>query len=245
MATRDWWNRILPHEKRVALTVNFLAFLVPALHKTWRTVEQNKEALPTALQKHGGAILVTWHGRVFMAFATFINRGYHALVSRSNDGELLASLLEKLGWGLIRGSSGRRAVTALKQANDIMKKPGAVIALTPDGPRGPSEVAKSGMIYFAQKTGKPVIPGGFSARPRILFRSWDTFQLPLPFARCCIVYGEPILIAPDEDLDAATLRVQNAITELVAQADYALGYTPQASHSKSASDLSSSLELVE
>jgi lysophospholipid acyltransferase (LPLAT)-like uncharacterized protein len=170
---------------------------------------------------------VTWHGRVFTAFAAFAGRGYHALVSRSQDGDLLAGLLERLGWGLIRGSSGRRAVAALKQANEIMKKPGAIIALTPDGPRGPSNVAKPGMIYFAQKTGKPVIPGGFAARPRLVFRSWDTFQLPLPFARCRVVYGEPILVGPEEDLDAATLRIQSAINELVAQADRELGYNPQ------------------
>lgn len=207
--------------------VNLFALIVSALYKTWRTTSHNEEALQRATQQYGGAILVTWHGRVFTAFAAFAKRGYHALVSRSNDGEILAGLLERLGWGLIRGSSGRRAVAALKQANEIMKKPGAIIALTPDGPRGPSEVAKSGMIYFAQKTGKPVIPGGFSARPRIVFNSWDTFQLPLPFARCRIVYGDPIFIGPDEDLDAATLRVQNAISELVAQADQELGYDPQ------------------
>lgn len=224
MNLREWWKRLLPHEKRIALGVNLFSFLVPALYRTWHTVEKNDTAIPDAIQKHGGAILVTWHGRVFMAFATFAQRGYHALVSRSDDGELLAGLLERLGWGLIRGSSGRRAVAALKQANEIMQKPGAVIALTPDGPRGPSEVAKAGMIYFAQKTGKPVIAGGFSARPRIQFRSWDTFQLPLPFARCHIVYSDPIFIGPDEDLEAATQRVQNAINELVAQADRELGY---------------------
>lgn len=226
MSLRDWWKRILPQEKRVAFGVNVLAALVPALYKSWRVTERNVEAIPTALRDHGGAILVTWHGRVFMAFATFAGRGYYALVSRSNDGEVLARLLERLGWGLIRGSSGRRAVAALKHANEVMKTQGAVIALTPDGPRGPSEVAKSGMIYFAQKTGKPVIAGGFSARPRMLFRSWDTFQLPLPFAKCCIVYGDPMFIGPDEDLEEATRRVQDAINELVAQADRELGYTP-------------------
>ncbi|MBC7809136.1 MAG: lysophospholipid acyltransferase family protein [Akkermansiaceae bacterium] len=227
MNLRVWWKRVLPREKRIGFCVNLTALIVPALYKTWHTTSHNEEVIRRAARQYGGAILVTWHGRVFTAFAAFAERGYHALVSRSEDGDLLAGLLGRLGWGLIRGSSGRRAVAALKQANEVMKKPGAIIALTPDGPRGPSEIAKSGMIYFAQKTGKPVIPGGFSARPRIVFRSWDMFQLPLPFARCRIVYGDPIFIGPDEDLDAATLRVQNAINEHVAQADRELGYDPQ------------------
>jgi lysophospholipid acyltransferase (LPLAT)-like uncharacterized protein len=236
MSLREWVKRLLPHEKRVAFCVNLFAVLVPTLYKTWRTTSRNEEAVKKAAEEYGGAILVTWHGRVFTAFATFAGRGYHALVSRSNDGELLAGLLEKLGWGTIRGSSGRRAVAALKQANDIMKQPGSIIALTPDGPRGPSEVAKPGMIYFAQKTGKPVIAGGFAARPRLVFRSWDMFQLPLPFARCRIVYGDPIFIAPDEDLEAATKRVESSIKELVAQADRELGYDLPAAPTHSAPD---------
>ncbi len=226
MNWREAWGRVFPHEKRLAFLVNLFAVLVPALYSTWRTSSYNEDSVRRATRAYGGAILVTWHGRVFTAFAAFAGRGYYALVSRSQDGDLLAGLLERMGWGTIRGSSGRRAVAALKHANEVMKKPGAIMALTPDGPRGPSEIAKPGMIYFAQKTGKPVIPGGFAARPRLQFRSWDGFQLPLPFAQCRIVYGDPIFIAPEEDLEDATRRVQEAITGLVAQADRELGYTP-------------------
>lgn len=225
MRFKEWTKRVFPKEKVTPLAINLLSFLLPVLHRTWRITEDGRDRTENLIA-NGGVIMVTWHGRALVPFTVMMHRGCHALVSRSNDGELLAGVLARLGWGLIRGSSGRGAVAALKRAKDILTKPGEFLAFTPDGPRGPAGVAQPGMIFLARKTGKPLIPVGIAATPRKLLRSWDRFMVPLPFARVHFIYGEPIQINKSEDLDVATLRVQTAISALEARCEAILGSEP-------------------
>ena len=226
MSLKSWWKRVIPPETRTAIGVNLISAILPLLHKTWRITDENRAAVEDSLAANRGVIMVTWHGRCLVPFTVMMHRGCHALVSLSNDGELLAGVLKRLGWGLIRGSSARVAVAALKRANTVLAEPGAMLAFTPDGPRVPCGVAQPGMIFLARKTGKPLYPVGIAATPRVLLRSWDRFLIPLPFARCHFIYGDPIHVGADEDLNAATLRVQTAISALEARAEAFLGSTP-------------------
>ena len=223
---KEWSKQVYPHEKRVAFVSRASAAMIPALARSWRMTIENEHFIEQAQTKHGGVVVVTWHGRILAPVAYWIGRGYFALVSYSNDGDLLSAFFERCGWNLIRGSSGRRAVEALRTGREALAKPGTVLAIASDGPRGPAGVAKPGMIYFAQKTGKPVLPAGISARPRLLLKSWDRFQIPLPGARVCWIWGEPIYVGANDDLEAATCRVQAAISALEAEADRRLGYAP-------------------
>ncbi|MBC8143874.1 MAG: lysophospholipid acyltransferase family protein [Armatimonadetes bacterium] len=225
MTFKEWTKRTFPKERITPFAIKLLSFLLPILHRTWRITEEGRERTEELIAS-GGVIMVTWHGRALVPFTVMRNRGCHALVSQSGDGALLAGVLENLGWGLIRGSTGRGAVAALKRAKTILSQPGAFLAFTPDGPRGPAGVAQPGMIFLARKTGKPLIPVGIAATPRKLFKSWDRFMVPLPFARVHFIYGEPLTIPDDEDLPVATLRVQTAISALEARAERTLGSTP-------------------
>ncbi len=225
MNIKEWTKQAFPKEKITPVAIKWLSFLLPLLHHTWRITEEGRERTEDLIA-NGGVIMVTWHGRALVPFTVMRNRGCHALVSRSGDGALLAGVLENLGWGLIRGSTGRGAVAALKRAKTILSEPGAFLAFTPDGPRGPAGVAQPGMIYLARKTSKPLIPVGIAGSPRKLFASWDRFMVPLPFARVHFIYGEPLAIPENEDLSVATLRVQTAISALEARAEQYLGSTP-------------------
>ncbi|MBC7808809.1 MAG: lysophospholipid acyltransferase family protein [Akkermansiaceae bacterium] len=222
-SARGFFRRIFSHEQRVALLSRLLSSAVMLLHRTWRVTLENEDAVAAVLKEHGAVILVTWHGRLLVPFACTQNRGYYALVSRSGDGALLSAIFERLGWRLIRGSSNKFAVEALRQGREILSQPGTVLAFTPDGPRGPARIAKPGMIYYAQKTGKPIIPVGVSARPRRFLRSWDRFLIPLPFAKCLWIYGDPIYAGPKDDLAELTERVQTAINRLEEEAERRLG----------------------
>lgn len=224
---RGFLRNTFPHGQRDAVAARLLAGAVVLLHRTWRVTLENEAQMEALVREHGAVILVTWHGRLLVPFACTRDRGYHALVSRSGDGALLSAIFERLGWRLIRGSSNKFAVEALRQGRQILSRPGTVLAFTPDGPRGPANVAKPGMIYFAQKTGKPIIPVGVSARPRRFLRSWDRFLIPLPFARCLWIYGEPIYAGPKDDLAELTERVQCAINTLEAEAERRLGFEPE------------------
>jgi hypothetical protein len=74
---------------------------------------------------------------------------------------------------------------------------GYALAITPDGPRGPRYIVQEGVISLAQLTGLPIVPFSFYAHRKIKSKSWDGFQIPLPFSRCDMRLGEPILIPRD------------------------------------------------
>jgi len=110
-------------------------------------------------------------------------------------------------------------------------KRGAVLAHTPDGPRGPNHVVHPGAIFLAQKSGCPIIPAGISASPRWVLGTWDHYMIPRPFARASLLYGAPIYV-PQELDDAERQefadRVGLEICRLEAEAE---GQVSRAAHS--------------
>src|SRR5690242_2593135 len=119
----------------------------------WLHLEEEEKCL----KNHGSFIYAFWHGRqVFITYA-YKNKHYTCLVSQSKDGEYIARVIHLFGLHTIRGSSSRggiRALVLLKQALERER----VIGLTPDGPKGPERIVKPGILFLAQKTGKPILP---------------------------------------------------------------------------------------
>ncbi|MDR1832414.1 MAG: lysophospholipid acyltransferase family protein [Fusobacteriaceae bacterium] len=168
-----------------------------------------------------GYIVSFWHRRLLIPVlatrARFARRA--VLVSPSKDGELISVALEKMGFVTIRGSSGENSVYGLMGLMRHIKR-GYSIGTPLDGPRGPAESAKPGLLYIAEKTGSPVLPlGGAYKRKLTLKKTWDRFQIPLPFSKAVCIIGRPILPADEADLEALTLRTQEAITALDARAE--------------------------
>lgn len=200
-------------------------FLVWLIHVTARIVgatlrlTSENEALVQRLQaEKRGLIFVTWHGRLFIPLDYFRGRGYSALVSLSRDGDLVAESFRLSGFHIIRGSSSRRGIAAAREVLNVLGQ-GGVLSLVPDGPRGPSGKVQPGVVYFAQRSGCPIIPVGVSAWPRWRAPSWDRFLVPWPFARAVWINGEPIYVGPEDDLDEAAVRVERAIHAAEAEAE--------------------------
>jgi hypothetical protein len=112
-------------------------------------------------------------------------------VSASKDGAFLAAILECFKVQPVRGSSSRRGPQALLELTTWAER-GYDLAITPDGPRGPCYVVQDGVVLLAQITGLPVVPVAFNIRWKFRLKSWDRFQIPLPFSQCEIVFGEPV-----------------------------------------------------
>jgi lysophospholipid acyltransferase (LPLAT)-like uncharacterized protein len=93
----------------------------------------------------------------------------------------------------VRGSSSRRGAQALIEIVSAVRE-GYHVAITPDGPRGPKYSIQPGIISLAQLTGAPIVPAGATIHSRKELRSWDAFQVPLPFARCELRFGKPIYV---------------------------------------------------
>jgi lysophospholipid acyltransferase (LPLAT)-like uncharacterized protein len=136
-----------------------------------------------------------WHNR--LAISMVVHRRHPrklaALVSASKDGALLAAVLRTFGVEQVRGSSSRRGPQALLELASRAEL-GYDLAVTPDGPKGPRYFVQMGVIALAQVTGLPIIPVTCNTQRKICLRSWDGFQIPLPFSRCELILNEPILV---------------------------------------------------
>lgn len=134
-----------------------------------------------------------WHGTMIAPWYMFKNRKAAALVSQSEDGELLARILEKWKYKLIRGSSNAGGKAALNDLVGAANKKLRIL-MTPDGPRGPIHKFKAGAVITAKRAGIPLILVGVHYKANREFKSWDKFQMPKFFSRVSMVFSDPIYI---------------------------------------------------
>jgi lysophospholipid acyltransferase (LPLAT)-like uncharacterized protein len=161
-------------------------------------------------------IFALWHrhlGLCMNAYESFVRPNHRhdhlvALISASRDGALLATILRGFGVEPGRGSSSRRGGQALLELTSWAGR-GYDLAVTPDGPKGPCCVVQNGVMALAQVSGLVIVPYSCHLGWRIQLKSWDRFQIPLPFSRCGMTFGQPIHV-PREATDAerAQLREQ-------------------------------------
>jgi lysophospholipid acyltransferase (LPLAT)-like uncharacterized protein len=163
-----------------------------------------------------------WHRYQLMMAWVYRNHGAHVLVSRSQDGDLIAGALHVLGYRTVRGSSSRGGAAALMGLMDILVS-GGQAAVTPDGPRGPYRSLQPGLLTLARKTGAPIVPCGWAGSRVKILGSWDRFIVPLPFGRYDVVFGAPISVPEEggEDL------VREALDGAAAEADALLRGDPK------------------
>jgi hypothetical protein len=161
-------------------------------------------------------IYCTWHNRLALSMKLYFafGRRHHqapglaGLVSASKDGAFLAAILERFGVQPVRGSSSRRGPQALLELTTWAER-GYDLAITPDGPRGPCYTVQEGAMALAQITGLPALPVSYHLGWKYRLKSWDRFQIPLPFSRCEIVLGRPLSVPPKmSDTERESLRQQ-------------------------------------
>jgi hypothetical protein len=151
-------------------------------------------------------IFAIWHNRLSLSLILYRryvarrDRGRRlvAMVSASRDGGMLAGVLERFGVEPVRGSSSRRGPQALREMVSWGRR-GHDLAITPDGPRGPCYIVQDGVISTAQLTGLPIVPVTYHLNWKIRAKSWDRFQIPLPFARCEITIGRVLRVPRETD----------------------------------------------
>jgi len=154
------------------------------------------------------AIFCIWHNRLATCVKVLdVHRrpnnsgaGMAALVSASKDGAFLAGILEWFRVQPVRGSSSRRGAQAMLEMTTWAER-GYDLTITPDGPRGPCYKIQDGITSLAQLTGLPIVPVALNLNWKISVKSWDRFQIPLPFARCEVCVGKAFRV-PAEASDA-------------------------------------------
>ena len=180
------------HQRLVA----FLVWLfVSALAKTIRFRINDPQGF-LSRRDTGPMIFCFWHNRLALCVELYFRfrrrqcttPGVAGLVSASRDGALLSAIFERFGVVPVRGSSSRRGAQALRELTSCSEL-GYDLAITPDGPRGPRYTVAEGAAGLPQFTGRPILPVSYYLRWKIQLRSWDRFQLPLPFSYCEVNIG--------------------------------------------------------
>jgi lysophospholipid acyltransferase (LPLAT)-like uncharacterized protein len=155
-----------------------------------------------------GLIYTFWHREICAATWFWRRRGIVVMTSQNFDGEYIARIIRRYGYGAARGSSSRGAGRALAEMIRCLKT-GSDAAFTTDGPRGPRFVAKQGSVILAQATGASILCFHIAPRrARTFSRSWDLFQIPCPFTRCALFIAPPIRVDRDANADEQAMSLK-------------------------------------
>ena len=210
-------------------TAFFGALMIRLLGLTWRIEWRETENIEAARRISKQVIFAFWHGRLLVLSYSHRGRNIQVLASEHQDGDLMGRAIRWLGFGHLKGSTSRGGARALRELAKALKE-GNDIGLTVDGPRGPRGVLHQGTVELSRMTGSAIVPISNTSRPRRLFGSWDRFQLPVPFSRVTVAYGEPMLVpegADREERERLRLELQRRLNELTTALDAASGYATE------------------
>lgn len=182
--------------------------LINLIAKTWRF---ETSGLPEA----NNFVIAFWHGKMLPVWYFFRDRNPLGIVSLSKDGEILSLLLKKWKYQLVRGSSSKRGKEVIEDTLSLNHQ--GSILITPDGPRGPNQEMKAGAIVISQKTNKPLILCNVKIKFKVILKkSWDNFEIPLPFSKIYLYFSEKISFDSELDYDLVR-KIKNELTEKMNQ----------------------------
>ena len=235
---KDWLKNLLKSEKGEAIIGNLAYLYLKFVGVTTRGQVSGVKEAYEMLDKHGSMIVIGWHGRTLeMPYFWNKSRPLIALVSPHRDGRLIVNILKKFGIGNISGSTNKNSTEAAVELMRNLQQNNS-IAIIPDGPRGPGMKLTMSPLFYAQKSGKPIIGITYSiAGAKIIEKSWDRMLVPLPFRRGMYSITEPFFIpaeATAEELEKYRLQIETTLNELTWKLDREMGipYIPQGTVAK-------------
>lgn len=213
-------KRILKHPL-TRLSLSFLISLwLRFIYATSRKKYQIDEAILPITRGEQQAIYCFWHGNMIMQpFMRPKNRVIKVLISHHNDGEFIADIIRWFNTGTVRGSSRKGGSAALRELLRVVKQ-GDIIAITPDGPRGPAYEVAGGAAWLARRMKLPIVPLAFGASRGRYFNSWDRFFLPKAFSTLTYI-GMPLIRPEDYGSDEAlSAAIKASLLEAMRQAGH-------------------------
>jgi len=216
----DSWRSSPIKRMQVAAIAGLGYPLINALGQTLRWRVEGLQHLEAILASGRQPVMAFWHGRILPATFYFRRRGIVVITSENFDGEWIARIIERFGYGTARGSTSRGGKKAMLQLIRDMKA-GRAAGFTLDGPRGPARVAHAGAVWLASATGNPVLPFHLEASSHWSLRSWDRTQIPKPFSTVALVVGEPMGVpgeASQETLEEARQELERRLSGLESRA---------------------------
>lgn len=214
------------------------AYLMIAL-RTIRWRRENLDRLEPVLAGEEGGLVLFWHGRIPLCLSIapqWWRKNTGALISPSSDGEFIAQALARARCPSIRVSSAKKGdATKARQALAMFREAVAWVAnggglvVTPDGPRGPSEVIAAGALQIARRSGAPVFLAGIAAAPAVQLKTWDALMLAAPFGRGSVVWEGPLYVprdAGEAEIEALVADWSARLSAATRRAEALVGGTP-------------------
>jgi lysophospholipid acyltransferase (LPLAT)-like uncharacterized protein len=208
------WRQSLRKRAEVAAIATIGFPVLRALGATWQWKVSGAEHVDAITSKGLQPIHSFWHGRILPATLYFQRRNIVVITSENYDGEWIARIITRFGYGTARGSTSNGGPRALLQLVREVKSKG--VAFTLDGPRGPAQVAQPGAVWLAKATGNPLLPFHAEAASCWTLNSWDRTQIPKPFTTVAMAIGEPLSVPSDADetqLEQWRVKLQASLAE--------------------------------
>ena len=208
---------------RFLLNRVLITLILGLVYFTTRVRWVNRHVLETLEEEGGPYLTAVWHNSLLYFVPLLAPFGYHGLVSRSRDGDDIAWVMARFRFPVLRGSTSTGAAAALREALRLLSH-GKKVIFTPDGPRGPRYVLKSGLVALARKKQVPIVPLVYSTPRRWQFGSWDKMRLPKPFSTVTVLVGNPIVVGQgDASLEQDRARVEQEMRALVQRVELFTG----------------------
>lgn len=193
--------------------------VIRLLLKTCRIEIDGLDHLASA-SKAGPCILMLWHSRLVIV-SEILNKYtkgiiFRAFISKSRDGEPLAILAESYSKGRVLRVPHNSRHVALSQMIDTLQKSGEVVMITPDGPKGPKETIKPGVVVAARQAKALVVPFSWSSEDFWQLNTWDRMKIPKPFTTIRVIFGPSINLSTqkESDLEKDTDKLTSALKKL-------------------------------
>jgi len=198
------------------LIVNLGYFFIKAYGLTIRFNNPFKKLSSINLENK---ILFFWHSDILLM--PYIYQKYikqygvqvYNLSSEHKDGQIIANIGGLFGLKHINGSSSSSAVSSSKTLIKLLKNKNA-IAITPDGPRGPANKTKIGLIKLALISKSEFVPMCIGYKKYKTLNSWDKFLLPLPFSKANILFGDPVVLNKENSIQENQNLLDDSLNQL-------------------------------
>jgi len=193
--------------RKAAVIAALASPMIRALGSTYRWHVDGFSHSESIVASGKQPIFAFWHGRILPATLFWKNRGIVVITSQNFDGEWIAGIIRRFGYGTARGSTSRGGARALVQLRRDLAD-GRPAAFTIDGPRGPARVAQPGAVFLAGATGHPLLPFHIEANRFWTAGRWDQTQVPKPFSTVAVAIGEPIHVPDTTETTVEAKRVE-------------------------------------
>lgn len=193
---------------RISLITFLRSYIKLALRTTkWQfEIHPQARALLTCKNKEP-ALVIFWHETLILsprlwwwALPQNPNLTLYVLISKNNDGQLITEIVNPWRIWAVQGSANKNkqnkgGAEAFRKLLKLSKE-GHLIAITPDGPRGPRHSLHPGLIKLALLSKTKIVPMGMYCQS-LRLKTWDRLLIPFPFGKGKMVCHLPIEVTKE------------------------------------------------